>query len=322
MHLTPAYRAPYTRLHPFYPCRYALSRGALHALSDFHAREWPAYLRTVDARTYGGEDAAVAYVLKEASNASVMSYAPALPSRCGPAPSRTVSHSFAPPCIPSQPLAPALHPPCTPSTPPPQVLNCGSFYQMRPDMYVSQLPHQTDYIRWPLSPTPVSFHTFKHPGWLSQFHRCALYRPDGAPRCFLPDVAALLGGGCAAADGAPLSAGACAAAGARLALPPRLAAAADGAADEVAGACPALQSCEQCIAHEPPPPPFDRGVRCVWCPTLGACRAYTKGSGVKGFPCPSATRPGGGYPGGSSCKAAGHPAHATGAPQVSWSREL
>ena len=56
---------------------------------------------------------------------------------------------------------------------------------MRPDMYISQLPHQTDYIRWPLSPTPVSFHTFKHPGWLSQFHRCALYRPDGTPRCFL-----------------------------------------------------------------------------------------------------------------------------------------
>jgi hypothetical protein len=228
------------------------------------------------------------------------------------------------------PLAAPSQPPRTPLAPPPpppQVLNCGSFYQMRPDMYVSQLPHQTDYIRWPLSPTPVSFHTFKHAGWLSQFHRCALYRPDGAPRCFLTDVAALLGGGCAAADGAPPSASACAAAGARLALPLRLAAAADGAADEVAGACPALQSCEQCIAHEPPPPPFDRGVRCVWCPTLGACRAYTKASGMKGFPCPSATRPGGGYPGGSSCKAAGkptavHPTSATGAPRGSWSREL
>ena len=246
----------------------------------------------------------------------------------------TVSHRLALLRNPLHPLVAPLHPPCTrlapalhPVNTPPQVLNCGSFYQMRPDMYVSQLPHQTDYIRWPLSPTPVSFHTFKHPGWLSQFHRCALYRPDGAPRCFLPDVAALLGGGCAAADGAPPSAGACAAAGARLALPPRLAAAADGAADEVAGACPALQSCEQCIAHEPPPPPFDRGVRCVWCPTLSACRAYTKGSGMKGFPCPSATRPGGGYPGGSSCKAAGkttagHPAPDTGAPRVSWSREL
>lgn len=149
-----------------------------------------------------------------------------------------------------------------------------------------------------LAPPPqVSFHTFKHPSWLREFHTCALYHADGAPRCFLPAVSTLLGGGCA--DDGRLSAAACAAAGARLPLP-RLAAAADGAADAAAGACPALGTCELCVAHEPLPPPHDRGVRCVWCPTLGSCRAYTKGT--NNWPCPQATRPGGGYPGGASCK--------------------
>ncbi|KAL3904240.1 MAG: hypothetical protein SGPRY_011361 [Prymnesium sp.] len=62
-------------------------------------------------------------------------------------------------------------------------------------------------------------------------------------------------------------------------------------------ACSQLDSCERCVAQQPSR--LDVGVRCVWCASLAACLEYTKHSFL--FPCPDALRPGGGYPGGSSC---------------------
>ena len=48
-----------------------------------------------------------------------------------------------------------------------RVLNCGAFYQFRPDQYANLPAHQTDGVRFAhLSPTPVSFHTIKHAPWL------------------------------------------------------------------------------------------------------------------------------------------------------------
>ena len=196
------------------------------------------------------------------------------------------------------------------------LVNCGSFYQMRPDMYAFLPTHQTDGVRWPLSATPISFHVFKHSSWVHEFHSCALYTPAGAPRCFLPDVATLLANGTCAP---PLNVtpAACAAATAALPPPQRPSQPASDGDGSDAGTraqvrtCEELQSCAACTAHEPLPPPRDLGVRCVWCRRQGACRGHVKVanalptasaiSSARRFPCEDATRPGGGYPGGRTC---------------------
>lgn len=123
------------------------------------------------------------------------------------------------------------------------VVSCGSLYQMRPDMYAFQPAHQTDGVRWPLSPTPVSFHTFKHAEWVRNFFGCALYATDGSPRCFLPDAAALLQGHCP--SGLPsLSSAECAEASARVRVPTKPPADGQLQAEEVS-ACEA--NCTACI---------------------------------------------------------------------------
>ena len=227
---------------------YGLSRGALLALRSYHAREYPAFLKTVDAYTYGGEDAAVAYALSQAAEGGAA------------------------------------------------LINCGAFHQMRPDMYASLPPRQVDYIRWPLTSTPVSFHTFKHPSWLRRFHDCVLYeRDDATPRCFLPAAYAHLQNGSCAAERPRLSPTECAAAAAALVDPPRL-----GESEADDAACDELPDCAACVGQDPLPPPFDAGARCVWCPSLRACRTYQKRSRGS-WPCRDAIRAGGGYPGGNTC---------------------
>ena len=158
-----------------------------------------------------------------------------------------------------------------------RVLNCGAFYQFRPDQYANLPSHQTDGVRFAhLSPTPVSFHTIKHAPWLRhiwatlQARNWTLNEADWtAP---------------AAEEG-------------------------EGAADEEARVCDTLTSCEACTLHSPRPPPDDVGVRCVWCAQERRCAAFFKRGGRGGgeregkFPCKDAVRPGGGYPGGAVCRA-------------------
>ena len=64
------------------------------------------------------------------------------------------------------------------------VVNCGSFYQHRPDTYRHLQRHGERWVRWPLSRSPVSFHKFKEPAALRRFFSCALYAADGHPRRF------------------------------------------------------------------------------------------------------------------------------------------
>ena len=64
------------------------------------------------------------------------------------------------------------------------VVNCGSFYQHRPDTYRHLQRHGERWVRWPLSRSPVSFHKFKEPATLRRFFSCALYAADGHPRRF------------------------------------------------------------------------------------------------------------------------------------------
>ena len=67
--------------------------------------------------------------------------------------------------------------------------------------------------------------------------------------------------------------------------------------------CAAALSCESCVSVLPPP--IDNGVRCVWCPSDGKCLEYVKHS--FSFPCHDATRSGGGYPGGATCRMPSRP---------------
>ena len=65
--------------------------------------------------------------------------------------------------------------------------------------------------------------------------------------------------------------------------------------------CDEHTACTSCVAQRPAPG-VDTGLRCVWCPALGACQEYIKHS--FDFPCADAIRGGGGYPGGADCSAA------------------
>lgn len=73
------------------------------------------------------------------------------------------------------------------------VINCGSFYQHEPSKYRRLHAKGENWVRWPLSRTPLSFHKFKDADALRTFFSCRLYdeagRPrPGAPRTLLPDI--------------------------------------------------------------------------------------------------------------------------------------
>lgn len=62
------------------------------------------------------------------------------------------------------------------------VLNCGSFYQHHPLKYEKMHRKREDWVRWPLSPTPLTFHKLKDARALRLLFACSLYDPRGSPR--------------------------------------------------------------------------------------------------------------------------------------------
>jgi len=62
------------------------------------------------------------------------------------------------------------------------VLNCGCLYQHSPLKYQKLHAKGVDWVPWPLSTTPATFHKFKDAGELLAFFRCALYDQHGRPR--------------------------------------------------------------------------------------------------------------------------------------------
>lgn len=64
------------------------------------------------------------------------------------------------------------------------VINCGSFYQHDPLKYLKMHAKREDWVRWPLSSTPVTFHKFKDARALRLFFACSLYSPQGQARPF------------------------------------------------------------------------------------------------------------------------------------------
>ena len=64
------------------------------------------------------------------------------------------------------------------------VLNCGSFYQHHPLKYEKMHRKREDWVRWPLSSTPVTFHKFKDARALRLFFACSLYTAHGLARAF------------------------------------------------------------------------------------------------------------------------------------------
>lgn len=64
------------------------------------------------------------------------------------------------------------------------VLNVGCFYQHSPLKYRRLHSKGIDWVHWPLSTTPASFHQIKDPDELRAFFRCALYdeTSGGKPR--------------------------------------------------------------------------------------------------------------------------------------------
>ena len=64
------------------------------------------------------------------------------------------------------------------------MINCGSFYQHDPLKYLKMHAKREDWVRWPLSSTPVTFHKFKDARALRLFFACSLYTPHGLARAF------------------------------------------------------------------------------------------------------------------------------------------
>ena len=62
------------------------------------------------------------------------------------------------------------------------VINCGCMYQHQPETYRHLHAHGENWVRWPLSTTPVSFHKFKDAKALRRYFACALYDESGRPR--------------------------------------------------------------------------------------------------------------------------------------------
>ena len=64
------------------------------------------------------------------------------------------------------------------------VINCGSFYQHEPLKYERLHAKGEEWVRWPLSSTPLTFHKFKSADAMRAFFRCSLYDARGQPRAF------------------------------------------------------------------------------------------------------------------------------------------
>ena len=64
------------------------------------------------------------------------------------------------------------------------VINCGSFYQHEPLKYERLHAKGEEWVRWPLSATPLTFHKFKSADALRAFFRCSLYDASGQPRAY------------------------------------------------------------------------------------------------------------------------------------------
>ena len=62
------------------------------------------------------------------------------------------------------------------------VVNAGCLYQHEPQKYARLHAKAIDWVKWPLSTTPASFHKFKDDVEMRAFFGCALYGRDGRPR--------------------------------------------------------------------------------------------------------------------------------------------
>ena len=81
------------------------------------------------------------------------------------------------------------------------VLNLGCLYQHAPRKYRQLHAKGVDWVTWPLSATPASFHKFKDADELRAFFGCALYDARGQPRPAPQALFAPLNG---SSSGAPL----------------------------------------------------------------------------------------------------------------------
>lgn len=62
------------------------------------------------------------------------------------------------------------------------MINCGCMYQHQPLKYAKLRRKGENWVPWPLSTTPASFHKFKNADELRAFFGCALYDAAGHPR--------------------------------------------------------------------------------------------------------------------------------------------
>ena len=62
------------------------------------------------------------------------------------------------------------------------VINAGCLYQHAPQKYAKLHAKGEEWVRWPLTTTPASFHKFKDSEELRAFFACALYDAHGRPR--------------------------------------------------------------------------------------------------------------------------------------------
>ena len=62
------------------------------------------------------------------------------------------------------------------------VLNTGCLYQHKPRKYAKLHAKAVEWVKWPLSTTPASFHKFKDDVEMRAFFACALYARSGRPR--------------------------------------------------------------------------------------------------------------------------------------------
>jgi len=67
------------------------------------------------------------------------------------------------------------------------VINVGCMYQHRPDTYSHLHDHGEDWVHWPLSSTPISFHKYKDASTLRRTFSCSLYTALGQLR-IMPDA--------------------------------------------------------------------------------------------------------------------------------------
>ena len=72
------------------------------------------------------------------------------------------------------------------------VLNVGCMYQHAPLKYRRLHSLGENWVRWPLSSTPASFHQIKDPDQMRAFFACALYDERHHPRVYPRDLFAVL----------------------------------------------------------------------------------------------------------------------------------